>query len=247
MLRLGTRAFFASAACALAAATMSASADGPTVTLGVTADGNGQSQGLSGSATNLASVFNYQGNLLDGNGGWLLSWNFNASNNQAVTGGVQAFTAGNYVIQNLSANAIVFEISVSLPTALLGSTVYGGSVSGGLTTTGPGGISSNDQLPAWVGSTGASTIASLFNSPGFGATRTDPGSSSLGFESFGNPIPSLAGPDLGSDLKVTLQFVLEANSSASFTSVFVARVPAPGAMALLGVAGLAGIGRRRRA
>lgn len=245
MLRLGIRKFTASAAIALAAAaTMSAMADGPAVTLDVVADGNAQNQALVGSATNLPDVFNYSGNLLDGGGAWVVSWNFNASNN--ANGGTQAFTAGNYVIQNLSAQAIEFELTVMLPTALLGSTVYGGSVSGGLTTTGPGGISNLNGLPAWVGSSGASTIASLFNFP-WGETRPDAGSSSLGFESFGNPIPSLAGPDLGSDLSIKLQFVLEANSSASFTSVFVAQIPAPGAMALLGLAGLTGISRRRRA
>jgi hypothetical protein len=246
MLRLGVRNFIASAACALAAAaTMSASADGPTVTLGVNVNGNSvANQGLNGSGTNLSDVFNYQGNLLSEDGGWLLSWNFNASNQS--NGGLQAFTAGNYVIQNLSAEAITFELTVSLPTALLGSTVYGGSVSGGLTTTGPGGISSNGQFPVWSGSTGGLGVASLFNSP-FSVLRTEAGSSSLGFESFGNPIPSLPGPDLGSDLSIKLSFVLEANSSASFTSVFVARVPAPGAVALMGLAGLAGLGRRRRA
>jgi hypothetical protein len=225
---------------------MSASADGPTVTLGVTADGNPQSQGLSGTATNLPDVFNYSGNLLDGGGSWLLSWNFNASN--SANGGTQAFTAGNYVIQNLSANAITFELTVSLPVALLGPTVYGGSVSGGLTTSGPGGIHNNGDTPAWMGMTDNTTIASLFNSP-WGGSIANPagGSLDLGFESFGNPIPSLPGPDLGSDLKIKLSFVIDANSSASFTSVFVARIPAPGAMALLGAAGLAGIGRRRRA
>lgn len=243
MLRNGLRGSIATAACALAAAaTMSAVADGPSVTLGITADGSNQSQNLVGSSTATPDVFNYQGNVIDGAGAWTLGWNFNASNNQ---GGNKAFTAGNYVIQNLSDHAIVFELTVSLPVALLGSTVYGGSVSGGLTTTGPGFISSLDG-PLWTGSTGASLIGTLFNPP-FDVTRNDPGSSSLGFDSFGNPIPSLPGPNLASDLKITFAFLLGANSSASFTSVFVAQIPAPGAAALLGLAGLAGIGRRRRA
>jgi uncharacterized protein (TIGR03382 family) len=243
MLGTGLRGFIATAACALAAAaTMSAMADGPNVTLGITADGNNQSQNLIGTSTATPDVFNYQGNVLDGAGAWTLGWNFNASNNQ---GGNKAFTAGNYVIQNLSNNAIAFNLTISLPVALLGSTVYGGSVSGGLTTTGPGFISSIDG-PLWVGSTGASTIGTLYNNP-FNVTRTDPGSSSLGFDSFGAPIPSLPGPNLGSDLKITFSFLLGANSSASFTSVFIAQIPAPGAAALLGLAGLAGVGRRRRA
>lgn len=243
MLRTGLRGFIATAACVLAAgATMTAAADGPTVTLGITADGNNQSQNLIGSSTATPDVFNYQGSVLDGAGAWTLGWNFNASNNQ---GGNKAFTAGNYVIQNLSDHAIQFDLTVSLPVALLGSTVYGGSVSGGLTTTGAGFISSL-QLPLWTGSTGASVIGTLFNAP-FSVARTEAGSSSLGSDAFGAPIPSLAGPNLGSDLRITLSFLLGANSSASFTSVFVAQVPAPGAAALLGLAGFAARGRRRRA
>ena len=129
MLRNGLRGFIATAACAFAAAaTMSAAADGPTVTLGITADGSNQTQNLIGSSTATPDVFNYQGNVIDGAGAWTLGWNFNASNNQ---GGNKAFTAGNYVIQNLSDHSIVFNLTVSLPVALLGSTLYGGSVSGG--------------------------------------------------------------------------------------------------------------------
>lgn len=240
MIRCGVRGLLATAALA-AATTMSASGDGPSITLDVTANANNQSQNLSGSSTATPNVFNYQGNLLDGGGNWLLSWNFNASNT-----GPQVFTAGNYVIQNLSSEAITFEITVSLPTALAGTPwLYGGSVSGGLTTQGAGEISSLGSA-LWTASSGANVIGTLFDDP-FSVARTEAGSSSLGFESFGDPIPSLPGPDLGSDLSITLKFVLSGNSSASFTSVFVALVPAPGAVALLGLGGLLGASRRRRA
>jgi hypothetical protein len=242
MFRLGVRGSLAIAASALAAAaTNLAAAGGPDVTLDVTVNGSAQSQNLSGTATSFPSVFNYQGSLLDAGGAWLLNWDFNASNQ--ANAGLQAFTAGNYVIQNLSAEAIEVELTITLPVALVGSTVYGGSVSGGLTTSGPGFIQDLDG-PVWTGATGGTTIATLFDS--LNVAQTDPGSSSLGFESFGDPIPSLPGPDLGSDLSVTLKFLLGANSSASFTSVFVARVPAPGALALLGLGGLSALSRRRR-
>jgi uncharacterized protein (TIGR03382 family) len=242
MLRSGVRGLIASAAFGLAGVvSMTAGADGPPVDLGV----NGNNQALVGTATNLPEVFNYQGSLLDAGGDWLVNWNFNASNN--ANGGTRAFTAGNFVIQNLSDSAIAFELTVSLATAISGTPwLYGGSVSGGLTTSGPGFITDNDGLPLWEGSTGNSVIATMFDAP-FNVTRTDPGSSSLGSDSFGDPIPSLPGPDLGADLTITLRFILGANSSASFTSVFVAQVPAPGAMALLGLSGLVGLGRRRRA
>lgn len=242
MFRLGVRGSLAIAATALAAAaTNLAAADGPAVTLDVAVNGSSQSQNLVGSATSFPTVFNYQGSLLDAGGGWLLNWNFNASNE--AKGGLQAFTSGNYVIQNLGAEAIEVELTITLPVALVGSALYGGSVSGGLTTSGPGFIQDLDG-PVWTGATGGTTIASLFDS--LNVVRADPGSSAFGPESFGNPIPSLPGPDLGSDLSVTLRFLLGANSSASFTSVFVASVPAPGAIALLGLGGLSAIGGRRR-
>jgi hypothetical protein len=244
MLRFGVRGSIATAACILAAAaTMTASADGPTVTLDVNVDGNAQSMGLIGSATSFPNVFHYQGDLLDAGGNWSLAWSFNASD--SANGGNQAFNSGNYVIQNLSNATIAVELTVTLPVSLLGPTLYGGSVSGGLTTSGPGFISDNGSA-LWSASTGGFLIDTLYDSP-FNVTRLDAGSSSLGFESFGDPIPSLPGPNLGSDLAVTLRFLLGANSSASFTSVFVAAVPAPGALALLGLSGLAGLSRRRRA
>jgi hypothetical protein len=241
MIRCGVRGLLATAALAAATTMSASSAASPPVTLDVTADFSNQVLTLSGAVTASPNVFNYQGNLLDAGGDWLLSWNFNASNT-----GPQAFTAGNYVIQNLSSNDITFEIRVSLPTALAGTPwLYGGSVSGGLTTQGAGSISSVGSA-LWTASSGTNQIGTLFNDP-FSVVRTEAGSSSLGFESFGNPIPSLPGPDLGSDLSITLKFILSGNSSASFTSVFVALVPAPGAVALLGLGGLLGASRRRRA
>jgi hypothetical protein len=244
MLRLGVRASIASVACALASlVTGLAAADGPLVTLGVNVDGNQQGGVLNGSATNLPSVFNYQGSLLDGGGAWVLSWDFNASDSTNNLG-TQAFTAGNYVIQNLSGSTIAVSLTISLPLALAGAALYGGSVSGGLTTSGPGFISDNGS-PLWEGRTGGSLIDSLFDNP-FLVAQADPGSSSLGAESFGNPIPSAPGPVLGADLSVTLKFLLGANSSASFTSVLVAQIPAPGALALLGLGGMTAFGGRRR-
>jgi hypothetical protein len=244
MLRFGARRSIATAASLIASiATGIAAADGPTVQLDVNVDGNAQSQGLNGTATNLPNVFNYQGSLLDAGGAWLLSWDFNASD--STNTGPKAFTAGNYVIQNLSANTIAVELTVTLPIALVGSALYGGSVSGGLTTSGPGFISDNGS-PLWSGRTGGNLIDTLFDNP-FNVTRADAGSSSLGFESFGDPIPSASGPAIGSDISVTLKFLLGANSSASFTSVLVAAVPTPGALALLGLGGLTAFGRRRRA
>jgi MYXO-CTERM domain-containing protein len=243
MLRFGVRGSIATAACLLASvATSMAAADGPAVTLDVTVDASSQSLGLIGTATNLPNVFNYQGSLLDAGGAWLLSWDFNASD--STNAGTKAFTAGNYVIQNLSTDTIAVELTVTLPIALVGSALYGGSVSGGLTTSGPGFIS-DDGTALWSASTGAALIDTLFNAP-FNVARADAGSSSLGFESFGDPIPSAPGPDFGADISVTLKFLLGANSSASFTSVLVAAIPTPGALALLGLGGLTAFSRRRR-
>jgi hypothetical protein len=68
--------------------------------------------------------------------------------------------------------------------------------------------------------------------------------------SFGNPIPSLAGPSALASIGIDLEFTLTPGDSASFTSIFVVvpvPVPEPGTFSLvsLGILGIAAGGRRR--
>jgi len=72
-------------------------------------------------------------------------------------------------------------------------------------------------------------------------------SGSIAREFFGNnpQIPSLPIGPLGSSRTIRLQFTLNGGSQVSLSTAFVVQVPAPGAIALLGLSGL--VGRRRRA
>lgn len=219
-------------------------ADGPVISMLVTANGNSTSLSLTGNPTTQSNVFNYSSSF-NSSGAWAAGWNFNASNAGSSNGLDRVFTAGNFVVSNNSSSSIVFDFVFSMPIALAGPGMYGGSVSAGLTTQGPGSFSSVGEAPIWTGSTGGLTIATMLNGP-TSVVRTATGSSTIGTDAFGQPIPSLPGPAFGQDLTVRMQFVLSAGASASFTSVLVGQVPTPGATFLLGLGGLVSTGRRRR-
>jgi MYXO-CTERM domain-containing protein len=65
----------------------------------------------------------------------------------------------------------------------------------------------------------------------------------IGPDSFGTPIPSQPYGAINSTMAIRYEFSLTAGDSVSLAGSFVA-VPGPGAVALLGVAGL--VSRRRR-
>ena len=70
-------------------------------------------------------------------------------------------------------------------------------------------------------------------------------SSSLGPAGFGDPVPSQLHGAVAENIAMQFRFSLTAGDSASFTSIFVVEaIPAPGALAVVGLAGLRG--RRRR-
>jgi len=69
----------------------------------------------------------------------------------------------------------------------------------------------------------------------------------IGPDSFGLPGLTTAGPAVVTSIGIQLQFTLSAFDSISLTSFYqVEPVPAPAGLAVLGLAGLVGFGRRRR-
>lgn len=185
-------------------------------------------------------VYNYQGDLFDV--GFSLSWDLNAK--------ADPFVSGNIVIVNTGLVTSTYSLTILLPVnpSILPSSKMGGSVGGSLTTDLDGGsLSSVGNTPVWEALIDGNVVASLLNNP-FSVGKAGAGSVGIGPESFGTPIPSMAGPGVNSTIGIRLTFSLTAGEQASFSSVFVVEaVPAPAGLAVLGLAGIAGGRRRRRA
>ena len=180
------------------------------------------------------NVYNYAGNEVGE--GWVFSYDLNAD--------ADPFISGNIVVQNVSFSDQTFDFTVFLPTSVLPSSLIGGSVAGGLTDNSGNGaalglLDGNDSI--WSAIIDGTTVATLL---GEGAAAGAFESVSIGPEAFGTPIPSMEGPAVEDYMAINIAFELSAGASASFTSVFVAQVPAPAGLALLGVAGV--VSRRRR-
>ncbi len=192
---------------------------------------------FSQSGTDLGGgLFNYQGDLIDNNGAWGLSWNLN--------GKPDPLLSGNVTVENFTNDTINFALTVILPTISLPDTLIGGSASIGLTTDSGGGtLGTVDDNPLWTVLMDGVAVESLFDAP---YSLSNAGLGSVGdAQAFGMPIPSQDGPALNSDIAIRIEFSLTGNDQFSITSVFAALIPGPGALALFGMAGLAGRRRRR--
>ena len=139
---------------------------------------------------------------------------------------------------------------VPVAPAILPSSLMGGSASGTLTTNSDGGTMSNinnadPMYRALIDGVAVGGIADLHNFDS-SISVVGFGSNSTGFEDFGTPIPSAPGPAVNNSIGITLQFDLTDGDSVSWTSNFVVNViPTPGAGAVLGMAGIFAIRRRR--
>jgi len=213
----------------------------PTVTINFDVDGNLFVANPVGSGT--FGTYNFTGSTTGFVTDYHAGWNFNATN--SVESGPLEFLSGNFTFTNLTGAAQVYDVLVTLGTTPDGpSSFVGGSVAGGLTgDAGGGSFSTVGSAPVWTAFVGATQVGSLLGGP-FSVLAPSFGSTPIGSGSFGTPIPAQAGPGLGTSMSINFQFELGAGDQASFTSVFVLNVvPAPSAMALLGLAGLT---RRRR-
>lgn len=207
-----------------------------------------EASSLGNSWSNGNSTFGFAGaanSLMDSPGGFTFAWNLLVN--------PDPFIVGNIVVTNTSNVTQNLFLQISLPISMAMSQTYvGGSVTGTLTD-----LNGDGATLASLGSTAMytaltdlgfatqSTAGALLSSTtvSTGAFR----SASIGPASFGDPIPSQLHGAVNQNITVQFQFSLSAGDSASFTSIFVVEpVPAPGALALLGLAGLTVGGRRRR-
>jgi hypothetical protein len=159
------------------------------------------------------------------------------------------FVIANYVVTNNSATTQTFTLEVLLPYTEMGPFCKGGSVTGSVTDLNGDGATVSSLLGGSIYSAiiDNNVVMTLLDGA---STTTGPFlSGTIGPASFGDPIPSMQYiPDITTNIGINLTFTLTAGDSASFTSIFVVEpgcIPAPGALAMLAVAGLMG-GRRRR-
>jgi len=183
---------------------------------------------------------------------WGFQSSFDLSTNSKAATGNQAF-GGFFTLKNTTAAVQQFIIDLTVTNdPFSGNALAGGSVAGVLLG-GPNGgplqgVGNGAVWQALInGSSGSTTIASLMSGNPFTVTTGANQSGSIAREFFGNnpQIPSLPIGPLGTSRTIRMQFLLGAGSEVSLSTSFVVQVPAPGAIALLGISGL--VGRRRRA
>jgi len=154
------------------------------------------------------------------------------------------FIIANVVYTNISSGTQNVTLEFVLPIGMaMPSTLIGGSVSGSLTDVNGDGatFASLGGGSAYQALADGSVAAGMLT--GVNVNAGPFGSSLIGPESFGTPIPSQPYGAINTDMAIRYEFSLTAGDSVSLAGSFVA-VPAPGAVALLGIAGL--VGRRRR-
>ncbi|MEY3142568.1 MAG: hypothetical protein RLY21_1061 [Planctomycetota bacterium] len=233
-------AFVGAIACAA-----SAYADAPPLQLLVNTGSFGKSFSLNPNSVSTGGVGSYVGSVDGGANTWNFNYNFSAA-----SGVDAAAQSGTFSITNLSGAERTYNIRLTLPTASAGTLtgLFNGSLSGTLITSGSGYMRSVTATPMWTALTDTVTVGQLFTSP-VNIVRSGSGASAMGSQNFGGSAPSAPSPVFGSTIAINMSFILSANATASFSSALggvSVPIPAPGALALLGGAGLLVPRRRRR-
>jgi hypothetical protein len=188
---------------------------------------------------------------------WGFQSSFELSSNSKSGTGNDAF-GGFFTLRNTTATVQQFIIDMTVTNdPFTGNALAGGSVAGVLLG-GPNGGSLQSVasgMAVWsahinYSPTTSAQVASLMLGTGGNPFMVSAGanqSASIAREFFGNnpQIPSLPIGPLGTSRTIRMQFFLSAGTEVSLSTSFVVQVPAPGAIALLGISGL--VGRRRRA
>ncbi len=234
------RLSLATIAAAAIGTTALAGDDAPELQVGWTVDGMADGGTLTGSGLG-GGIYSYA--AVTTGDTYEINWSFLVTDN-GVDGGFEILASTLGVTNTGDADSI-FGIDILLPVDLgPGNAFYGGSLGGSLTGGEFGGLLSSvdDNTSMWSAMVDGSVIASLGDAP-FELTTAAFESADLAAESFGDPIPSLEFAAARESMSLHLDFILGAGSTFAITSNYVAQVPAPAGLALLGVAGLA---RRRR-
>jgi len=231
----------------IAAAAITGSAlAGPILSIKFDVDGNKSSMLQEGTLTPF-NDYSYAGSVGDGfpNATWVVGWDL-ASNFSSTS-----FVTNGFTIGNLSPTTKRFNITLDIPNTLPSSGggtpswEFFGNLGGTLTSnTGAASTLSSGPNPLWQGLRGGT-------SPGAnsellrGFTFTTPGATTAIIPSVQITKYTVVG-GLGTSLGYQFQFDLSGGSTASFTGIWGGNlVPAPSALALVGLSGVNLLRRRR--
>lgn len=191
--------------------------------------------------------WNYTGSIT--NDAWAMQFDIVFSGDSTVAGDTAAQTIlyANMTVVNFDTNVQNFTLRMDLPvSAPLLDPAVSGSISGGLIANSDGGTAS---APA-----GSSIYSAYIDSVLESQLMVDPFSEnalaneSKSFsQSFGSSAPVTASRNVDSEISIFLDVDLTGGDIASFSSAFAVYVPAPGALPVIALLGLAGRRRRRRA
>ena len=206
---------------------------------------------IPGSGTS-ATGWNYAGQLVGQNNLWTYEWNciFDDGSGPGVATGGLPFITANLVVTNadqINTQTFSLLMTLNVPRVVVNPLMDGSIVGTVLDLTG------NDAtVSALTGSSiytaridfvdEQSLMVDAFSASAGGPFFSGP----VGPEDFGIPTPAVASQDVNTNIQIFLEFSLSPGDSASFISIFEI-VPSPGGLAVLGLAGLAGRRRRRRA
>ena len=203
--------------------------------------------GVDGNLSYTDDGYNFSGNQTGD--GWLVQWDLLAS-----SGDGQSILT-NFTVINLGNETATFSLFASelLAAPYLSGTMSGGSVAGTYTDLNGdgveiGAVGTNSIYSAFVDADSmdpfnGTVVASLLD--GASGSASSFFSGTFAGESFGTSpqIPGEPGPAAVDNFGIMLEFTLSAGDMAGFTSSMAITAPAPGALALLTLGGLA---RRRR-
>ncbi len=236
------------AAVTLCARSASAGYVSPQLTVGVTVAGDAPQSVTSTSGFQIpgSGAYVYDGSIVSPAGSsWYVNWNLTGTDTTQVPNSPSITT--NFAVGNTGDTTRVFQIQVSFASPVQAPTdggfLYWLTNLSGVLSSNQGGVASLTGLTPSMLQGQINGIGVSNNNPSVASTTT---ASFLGpsASNYYGAIPN--GPNVHT-IGYLMTFSLSAHSTAVFNgSWYGTLVPAPGAVALLGLAGLAGRGRRRR-
>jgi len=201
---------------------------------------NGAAQTINNSTTDLGDGrFAHTGFWI--NNGMLVQWSNLITSYSVVNGVETAYVSGGFTIKNNNATTpLVLDLSVLMAGSMGADATYAGSAGGQVVnfSFSPGSLGAVAGAPVWAGLVNGSQVDGAITS-----TQTVNPFSLATFspQSFNGSAGSVTN-GVGMRLRLSISAGMESSFSGAFA---VTSVPAPGAVALVGAAGLLG-GRRRR-